>query len=74
MTLYKERSKAHLTVTRDCTVSLIARSMSKDADLGICWVTEVHSSAAQKFLSEATVGLLSARNVDHSFCVIKLCI
>jgi hypothetical protein len=74
MTLYTERSKAHLIFATDCTVSLIARSMSKDADLGICWVTEVHSSAAQKFLSETTVGLLSARNVDHGFCGIKLCI
>ena len=61
MTLYKERSSAHLTVTTDCTASIKARSKSKD--LGKCGVTEVGLSPAQKFLSEIT--RLSARNVDH---------
>jgi hypothetical protein len=36
---------------------------SKDADLLKCRATEIHLSAAQKFLSEVT-GLF-ARNVDH---------
>jgi hypothetical protein len=70
MTLYTERWKAHLIVATDCSVSIIACSMSKDANFGKCWATELHSIAAQKFLSEFTG--LSARNVDHGVCVIKL--
>jgi len=53
--LYTGRSKVRLIVATDCTVLR---------------ATELHSSAAQKFLSEVTV--LSARNVDRGACVTKL--
>jgi len=67
MTLYTERSKAHVTVATDCTVSVKARSKSKDGDLLKRRATELHLIAAQKFLSKVTE--LSARNVDHGVCV-----
>ena len=58
MPLCAERSKAHLTVTTDCTVvSCSRRSNGKDAGLGKCGATALHSSTAQKFLLEVT-GLL----------------
>ena len=65
-----ERSNAHWTVATDCTVYISARSKSKDGDLGKRRASEVHLIAAQKFLSDVTG--LSARNVDHGVCVIKL--
>ena len=70
MTLYTERSSAHLTVATHCTVSFSARSKSELADLRKRRGTEVHLSGAQKFLSEITG--LSARNADHGVCVTKL--
>ena len=70
MTLYTERSDAHLTVAKDCTVSFSARSNSKYTVLWKFSCTEVHLSAAQKFLSEVTEQ--SARNVDYGVCGTKL--
>jgi hypothetical protein len=63
MAKYTERSYAHLIAATDCTVSFGARSKSKGAELGKCGASEIHLSAAQKFLSEDTG--LCARNVDH---------
>ena len=57
MPLCTERSKAHLTVTTDCTGSCSRRSNGKDAGLGKCGATALHLSTAQKFLSEVP-GLL----------------
>jgi len=70
MTLYTERSTAHLIVATGCTASISTCSKRKDGDLGKRGATELHLIAAQKFLSEVTG--LSARNVDHGVCVTKL--
>ena len=70
MPLYKEWSKAHLTVATDCNLPINARNNSKNADLGKRRATELHLNAAQKFLSKVTG--LSAWNVDHGVCVTKL--
>ena len=70
MLLYTGRSKVHLTVATDCTVFIIARSYSKDADLGKRRAAELHLRACQKFLSKVTE--LSARNLDHGVCVTQL--
>jgi hypothetical protein len=70
MTLYTERSSAHLTVATDCIISFNDRSNSKDADSGKRKTTKVLLSGTQKFLLEVTG--LSARNVDHGVCVTKL--
>jgi len=43
--------RCNLTLTTDCTVFFTARSKSKDADWGKCGATNVHLTAAQKFLS-----------------------
>jgi len=45
MLLCTGRSKAHLTVATDCTVFIIARSNSKDADILKRRVTELHLRA-----------------------------
>ena len=52
------------------TVCFSARSNCKDADLWKLRATEIHLSAAQKFLSDVTG--LCTRNVDHGVCVTKL--
>ena len=70
MTLYAERSTAHLTDATDCTFSINDRSRNKGADLGKRRATEVHLIAAQKFLLDVTG--LSARNMDHGVCATKL--
>jgi len=70
MPLYTKRSKAHLIVATDCTVSINARSNSKNAGLGKRRATELHLRVAQKFLPKVTE--LSARNVDHGVRVTKL--
>ena len=51
MTLYTDRSKAHVTVAADCAVSFSASSKGKGAGLWKRRATEVHLIAAQKFLS-----------------------
>jgi hypothetical protein len=59
-----------LIVASDCTISISARSKSKDKELGKIRGTEVHSNAAEKFLFEIT--RLSERNVDHVVCGDKI--
>ena len=69
MTLYTERSSAHLTVATHYTVSFSACSNSKLADLEKRGGTEIYLIAAETFLSVVTG--LSTRNVDHGVCVTK---
>jgi len=69
MPLYIELSNAYLTVATDCTVSISTCSNSKETDLRKREATDLHVSAAQKFLFEVTG--LSARNVDRVVCVTK---
>jgi hypothetical protein len=70
MTLYTEFSDARLTVATHCTIFFTAHSNIKLADLWKRRGTEVHVSAAKKFLSQVTG--LSARNFDLGVCVTKL--